>query len=193
MTIPFHLSSIVHSIKHKNYKILIIKFYYDTITIHDENHDQGFQFDRSRCCWCNCLPWRYGNTMRIKSFVREQRTFYFSLFFYFLAFRDHFFLLLDKTTTPLIKSVSVFFHSHPNITSIVADEAYHQGGTRVLAKASFGVLSRKSILQNQEKYVLLLLYPFLKISHYFNMRVRRQSYLLFCLFHACLCVFCFHF
>jgi len=39
------------------------------------------------------FPGAYGNTMHIKSFVDEQRTFYYSLFFYFLASRDHFFLL----------------------------------------------------------------------------------------------------
>ena len=47
----------------------------------------------------------------------------------------------------------------------------------VIAQASFGVPSRKSILQKQEKYVLLFLNSLIN-----NMRVRRQSYLLFCLF-----------
>ena len=47
----------------------------------------------------------------------------------------------------------------------------------VIAQASFGVPSRKSILQKQEKYVLFFLNSLIN-----NMRVRRQSYLLFCLF-----------
>ena len=46
----------------------------------------------------------------------------------------------------------------------------------VIAQASFGVPSRKSILQKQEKYVLFFLNSLIN-----NMRVRRQSYLLFCL------------